>query len=163
LGNWEKSLHFSKEALTYEVPLMDFNDLSFNAQLPFARFNEETLFFHRLSGTERILGPPVATVADAVIALYHEEDRRLGLFFSGSPGNYIYKGSFTGLNNNTLFGGITTAEVFLNHAECLIRTGEVEKGLTYLNHLLDTRYNTGKFVDYIGLESNKAITLIKEE
>lgn len=163
LGKWEQALLYAKLALEHDPVLLDFNEINAGAAIPFLRQNEETVFYMTVSGNESVFSPSFANVDSALYRMYEESDLRKYVFFRENNERMVFKGSYTGANNSTLFGGITTAEIYLNLGECYIRTGQVEKGLSYINALLEKRYEKGKFIPYQGMEQMEALKLVKEE
>lgn len=163
LGDWEKASFYAGEALKDDVVLLDFNDLSPNSQIPFERFNAETIFYSTVSGNESIFSPSVANVPEELVDLYEEDDLRKFLFFTDSGDKLTFKGSYTGTNNATLFGGLTSGELFLNCSESLVRSGKINEGLDVLNGLLEKRYIENSFTGYFGLNEIDALALIKTE
>lgn len=162
LGEWEKSLSYSEGALKSAV-LIDFNTLSTDLQIPFERFNDETIFYSTVSGNESVFAPSVANVPDELIDMYEDSDLRKTLFFTGFGDKVTFKGSYTGANNSTLFGGLTSGELFLNHAETLIRSGRIDEGLGFLDRLSIMRYEKGTYGSLSGLNAQEALELVKNE
>ncbi len=163
LGDWEQASFYAGEAMKENVVLMDFNDLSIDSQVPFERFNGETIFYSTISGNESIFTPSVANVPQDLFGLYEEGDLRKTAFFTGSGDRITFKGSYTGVNNSTLFGGLTSGELYLNYAEALIRLDKISEGLDVLGTLLKKRYVRDSFFNYSGLSKPEALDLIKKE
>ena len=53
--------------------------------------------------------------------------------------------------------------MFLIAAECAARNGDVDKSLTFLNTLLETRWQAGTFVPFEAPDAESALGLILEE
>src|SRR5690606_22423565 len=100
---------------------------------------------------------------EELVDLYEEDDLRKFLFFTDSGDKLTFKGSYTGTNNATLFGGLTSGELFLNCSESLVRSGKINEGLDVLNGLLEKRYIENSFTGYFGLNEIDALALIKTE
>src|SRR5690606_20876408 len=79
--------------------------------------------------------------------LYNEfsgDDLRKKYFFiKNSNGSIRFRGSYTGTPNP--FTGLAVDEVVLSKAECMVRSGNVEDALMWLNHLLVNRFPVDKF------------------
>lgn len=164
LGRWEESIAHAKSALEFHQPaLLDFNQIDVGRPIPFSRQNEETLFYMTVSGNESVFSPSFANVDTVLFRSYEDADLRRQAFFTTNNNRTVFKGSYTGANNSTLFGGITTAELYLNLSECYIRLGQVETGLSYLNVLLQNRYGSGQFVPYNYMEQRGALDLVRLE
>ncbi|QIH31453.1 RagB/SusD family nutrient uptake outer membrane protein [Sphingobacterium sp. DR205] len=163
LGNWERASFYAGEAMKGNVVLLNFKDLPINSQQPFERFNGETLFYSTISGNESIFAPSIANVPQDLFDLYGDGDLRKTAFFTVSGAKITFKGSYTGMNNSTLFGGVTSGELYLNYAESLIRSDRINEGLDVLNTLLKNRYAENSFLLYSGLSRAAAIDLLKRE
>jgi len=163
LGNWERTSFYAGEAMKENVALLDFKDLPTGSQLPFERFNRETIFYSTISGNESIFAPSIANVPQYLFDLFEEGDLRKTAFFTGSGDKITFKGSYTGVNNSTLFGGLTSGELYLNYAEALIRLDKISKGLDVLSTFLKKRYVQDSFFNYSGLSKPEALDLIKKE
>jgi len=67
-----------------------------------------------------------------------------------------FKGSYSGANNSSLFGGIGVDEIFLIRAECFARNGDITSTITDLNTILIKRWKTGTIVPFIAGTANTA-------
>src|SRR5690606_7684053 len=106
-------------------------------------------------------------VDSTLYRLYDKRDIRSRLFFVRNPDSSIaFKGDYDGRgtsSNGYVFSGVITDEMFLIRSECYARQNQVEKAADDLNHLLATRWETGKFEPLRFLTADEAITAILEE
>ncbi|WP_236979715.1 RagB/SusD family nutrient uptake outer membrane protein [Membranihabitans maritimus] len=161
IGEYESALtHISK---INEVPLelMDYNllDSTESYTIPFP--NSEILFQARATNYS-FRGNNLVYVNPQLIELYEKDDLRKSIFFTKNEyEEYNFRGSYLGGRN--IFGGISLNEIYLTRSECLIRIGEVEEGLSFLNQLLEYRYKKGTFQPITGLSQEEALNRVLEE
>src|SRR3546814_18017829 len=102
-----------------------------------------------------------------LLAQYGEHYLRRATYVKERPdGRITFKGSYSGING--FFVGLATDELWLIRAECRIRIGDFEGGISDLNHLLrhrmDNRYfepvatnNVENSLDRILMERRKEL------
>ncbi|KGE12455.1 hypothetical protein DI53_3720 [Sphingobacterium deserti] len=137
MQNYEKAEHYAALALdNFSNDLIDLSTWNLSPSFPFTRFNQEVLF-HCAAGTPTAMNASRLTVDSILYASYAQEDYRRQAFFrqvSGRPG---FRGSYDG--SAIFFNGLTIAECYLTVAECLVRKGDAQSGLSLLSTLLQHR------------------------
>ena len=133
---YDKAGAYADSCLLLHGNLIDYNSLSTASRLPFDRSNPETLYQSKLLSSTDVLKGIVyqgCLVDSNLYQLYNTNDLRSSIFYTANaPINP--KGSYNG--TIFLFSGLATDEVLLIRAECAVRTGNVNAGITDLNHLL---------------------------
>ncbi|MEZ7528460.1 RagB/SusD family nutrient uptake outer membrane protein [Cloacibacterium normanense] len=162
MGDDEKALSYSLEALSLQNTLLNFNNLNVSASYPIENMNSEVL----LRATMRISGPVRFAVAKVPISLYQSyqvNDLRKAAFFRiSSNGEVTFKGNYTGGSTGKLTA-IATDELFLIAAEAYAKTNDITNAMKMLNSLLITRWKTGTFVPFTANTKEEALQIIKEE
>ena len=160
-GEYEMAFQYAGEALQINDDLMVFADLDPSATYPVHEFNEEVVFYNQLM-TFSFFSARTATINPELYNSYDSDDLRKVIFFDeNSDGSVTFKGHYTG--NYSGFGGLATDELYLIMAESLVRIGEVEEGLSYLNDLLETRFASGTYIPYQTVDQNDALEIVLEE
>ncbi|UZJ63985.1 RagB/SusD family nutrient uptake outer membrane protein [Sphingobacterium sp. KU25419] len=99
-----------------------------------------------------------------VVDMYDNYDLRKSLFFhKNQDDSYSFKGNYNGLGTNALFGGITTAEIYLIQAECNVRLDFIESALNGINTLLLNRYSAGYFAPILITEQDQLLKIVLKE
>lgn len=150
MGDYERAGQYADLTLQIQSDLLDYSKLNANASFPIARFNAEVVF-HSLFYFG-IFNPSRMTVTPGLYNEYVVGDCRKTVFFG--PTGLNFKGSYNG--DRSLFGGLTTGEVYLIRAEAKARAGELTAALNDLNTLRKSRW-TGVYVD---LNSADAATVL---
>jgi hypothetical protein len=105
-----------------------------------------------------------ALIPDELYNSYTEGDLRKKLFFEKRPTGYRFRGTYNYFSTRSnYFSGLAVDEIFLNRAECRVRNGKVIPGLDDLNHLLEKRWEKGKYVPVENLSEADALKVILEE
>ncbi|MBL1408683.1 RagB/SusD family nutrient uptake outer membrane protein [Sphingobacterium faecale] len=125
--------------------LIDFNTVKTDP-LPFKRFNKETIYYAYCGNTVSILGNPRGRIDTLLYQSYDEKDLRKKLFFTEmtgeNVGSFRFTGSYDGEHNIAgVVHSITTAEMYLNRAECFARDGKKDLALADLNTLMKNRWD----------------------
>lgn len=126
--------------------------------------NPEILFYAEgLLYLSVVPAPWGAGQVDATLYnMYDSNDLRKSLYFNDlGNGQIKYCGAYTG--NDYTFCGIATDEVYLILAECLVREGDMQGSLSYLNTLLKNRYAEGTFKNVTASNVNEALSVILNE
>lgn len=163
MQNYSKALENADSCLYYQSKLLDFNTLDQQVPNPFGELNEEVIFHASLLAGSGALVSIDARVNYSLYQKYADEDMRKHLFFSIRTDNSI---QFKGIYLNSLYGvfsGIAAGEMYLTKAECLVRTGNTEKGISVLNDLLRTRWKTGKYKPLQWSTPDEALAIVLEE
>jgi len=141
--------------------LIDYKNLSVASTYPVPMYNAEVIFHSTLAGT-RILANTRHIVDSTLFESYRTEDLRKVIFFRESaPGQIQFRGSYAG--SATYFNGLALDEMFLIHAECKIRMGNIEEGLNSLNALIETRFEEDTFVPIADLDKQQAMDAVLME
>lgn len=165
MGDYKQALTYADSTLMHEHELLDFNistDVNISGTLPFPSFNKEILFYGESSNSNSIISPTNFFVDTALYASYKPNDLRKKAYFQTNQKYPKFKGSFSA-NGIVTFLGISLSEIYLIQAECLIRKGDVVKGLEMLNKLLTRRYSNTDFVPYANVSQSAALTIVLAE
>ncbi|SEG10889.1 RagB/SusD family nutrient uptake outer membrane protein [Algoriphagus boritolerans] len=158
MGDYDKALVNALAALNIQSELMDYNSIDPVNTYPIPFLNEEIVF----NGIQSAYSFSFSTnllVNSEIYQSYDSMDLRKVLYFTiNRDGLPNFTGSYNG--NFELFSGIAVDELILTAAECLVRAGEVQKGMEYLNRLLETRWVTGSFVPFETSSSQEALEII---
>lgn len=157
MHNYENAAFYAEKSLEGSADLLDFNTVDGTVNFPFTVFNDEVVFHYTLT-TYSVFSRQAFNVDTTLYHTYQIGDLRRELFFLEQQGRIKYAGSYSGTNN--LFGGFTTAEMYLTAAEGKARTGRVSEALDYLNTLLASRYRTGSFKPHSETDPEKLIETI---
>lgn len=162
MGDYEKALAYSLQALSLQNTLMDFNTLNPADSYPIKDMNPEVL----LRATMRISGPVRFAVAKVPLSLYQSynfNDLRKTVYFRVNPnGEVLFKGNYTGGSTGKMTG-VTVDELYLMAAESYAKTNDITNSMKMLNDLLVTRWKTGTFIAFTASSKEEALQLIKEE
>ncbi|SMC37371.1 RagB/SusD family nutrient uptake outer membrane protein [Pedobacter africanus] len=150
MGNYEKAGQYANLTLLVQDDLLDYSKLNSAAAFPITRFNTEVIF-HSLFYFG-IFNPNRMTVTPGLYSEYVAGDCRKTIFFG--PTGLNFKGSYNG--DRSLFGGLTTGEMYLIRAEARARLGELMGALNDLNTLRRNRW-IGIYAD---LNSADAATVL---
>ncbi|MDV3635146.1 hypothetical protein CMU84_08270 [Elizabethkingia anophelis] len=162
MGDYEKALTYSLQALSLQNTLMNFNTLNPADSYPIKDMNPEVL----LRATMRISGPVRFAVAKVPLALYQSynaNDLRKSVYFRVNPnGEITFKGNYTGGSTGKMTS-VTVDELYLIAAESYANLGEVTNSMKMLNDLLFTRWKTETFSPFSASSKEEALLLIKKE
>ncbi|MEO6868858.1 MAG: RagB/SusD family nutrient uptake outer membrane protein [Ginsengibacter sp.] len=162
MQGYNKSLEYSDSAILNSAgQLIDFNLLSVAASYPIAANNEEVIFQTSLSRSVNLLSSRI-NIDSTLYNLYSNDDLRRKAFFTIKSGHLIFKGSYNG-SSPYLFSGLALDEIFLNKAECLVRLGQIAKGIETLSYLMEKRYVTGKYTSITTTDETEALRIVLQE
>lgn len=163
--DYGNAVKFADLALAQNDGLMDFNMLDLDDRFPdpFTDNNPEIILY-----SMPILYSSAffreGYITDELYAEYGENDLRKKMFFKEDvEGRATIKATYYA-SDVLPFTGITTAELYLIRAECLIRNGQVKEGLEALDKLLRNRWNAA--VDYLpttATDEEEALRVILDE
>jgi len=165
MAKYDSAYYYADKVLSTNKELLDFSDASdvkISAGFPFSRFNKETLAYFELVTINAQVGANYANIDTNLYSSYLSNDLRKQAYFKLNADGYVsFKGGYSGSAN--LFGGIATNEIYLIRAECLVRLGDIKKGLDDLNYLLFHRYKAGSYIPVNFNNQEKALDFILEE
>lgn len=152
MGNYEKAYENADKSLQKYDVLIDYKDIDPTPYYPIERFNKEVLYDLSASGFIPIIR---GFVSPALYGLYSSGDKRKTLYFRNvGEGIYQFNGSY---NPGAIFTGLSTNEVYLIRAECLVRKGNISAALDDLNTLRHKRWDN----TYIPLNADNADELLR--
>jgi tetratricopeptide (TPR) repeat protein len=161
MGAYEQALNAAEKSLAEYDSLIDFNAAISNTGLLVSATNAETLYQSKMTSAGDVLFDAMVKkevfVEPKLLAEYKNGDLRRSLFFSKSSPAGFKPGYFGKIEP---FTGLGTAELYLIMAECLVRQGDVNSGLFYLNKLLKSRWKTGQYVPYTAATPEVALNVI---
>ncbi|WP_276090922.1 RagB/SusD family nutrient uptake outer membrane protein [Pedobacter sp. JY14-1] len=157
MENYQSAGRYADSALNIGDELLNYSSINV-ASYPFKKFNKEVIFHSTF--TYGIFNASRLLVEPELYKSYTEDDYRRTLFFNTVANGVNFRGSYSG--DRTLFGGLTTDELFLIRAECNARNGDVSKAMEDLNRLLRTRFKDG-YTDLTADNAEKALELVLRE
>lgn len=158
MGRYDEAKTYADSCLVGQSYLLDYNDYAAESNYPFARFNEEVIFYSQLRSNSTMLSESRARVFPQFLESYEDSDLRKELFFKIMPdGLSAFTGDYGQNSNATKFNGLTKAEILLIRAECLAREGRLRDALVDLNELLAYRYDRDLFVPLMDISDQKAV------
>lgn len=162
MQDYAHSLLFADSAILQPTNhLMDFNDLDTLASYPIAQYNDEVIFQTTLNYARNLSSSRI-NIDSTLFNSYSDNDIRKAGWFTVKSGRLIFKGNYNG-SSPYYFSGLGLDEVYLNLAECLARTGEVQRSMDILNDFLVKRYRAGTFSPLTASGADDAIQLILQE
>lgn len=130
---------------------------------PFEIFNKEVVFSTVIGVYSFAVSPTYAVVDTALIQSYKEGDLRKISFFRETPNGMVKRGNYS-LSSTQFFTGVSTAEMLLVKAECLVRRNKIEKGLQLIKILQLHRFVPEHVPTLDGVDSQeKALELVLDE
>lgn len=148
MSKFDEALNCADEVWEINSALLDYNTLNLNATKPIpapmpVNANVEVIFFSQTTGRGFT---SQGYINNDLVALYDDKDIRKKVFFKEVDNNLF---QFVGTYNRTafLFNGLTTAEVLLIKAECLLRIGRTGEARQLLSMLHINRYLIGNAPD----------------
>jgi tetratricopeptide (TPR) repeat protein len=163
MRQYEQARSYAELSLAIKHDIINYNDPSLvkpEADLPFKRFNKETIFYAQMNQSVNLYLPQLGALIDTVLYnTYHDNDIRKRAFFKASNGYYQFKGTYAE-DIGVLFTGIATDEMYLTRAECNARLNNKEAALTDLNTLLANRYITTTYVPLTVQTTNDVLATI---
>lgn len=161
MSKFPEALSFADKALEINSSLIDYNTLDLNSSKPIpsprpVNNNTEVIFFSQTTG--RWSFPTYGYVSIELFAIYGEKDIRKKVFYKMVGDNlFQFVGSYN--SASSLFNGLTTAEIMLIRAECLVRQGSTVEARGILSKLQKNRYVAGTAPDLTVLTASQ---LMKE-
>jgi tetratricopeptide (TPR) repeat protein len=165
MGAYNDALHAAQRSLELYDSLIDFNTGIVSSSMPFTATNAETLYQSGMPSDADVLYDAMIRkevfVDSTLLAEYKIGDLRRTVFFSKSVSTTGFKPGYYG--KMVPFTGLGTAELYLIVAECLVRQGDVNTGLDWLNKLLKSRWKTGQYIPYTAATTESALNVILQE
>ncbi|MFD2599046.1 RagB/SusD family nutrient uptake outer membrane protein [Sphingobacterium corticis] len=157
---WQAGI-YADSCLSLRDVLLDYNAFNERANQTFpAYFNEEVIFLAQIGSGSLASSQP--RIPDSLVRAYDSNDLRKTLFFRlDNAGLWQFKGQYTG--TATMSSSLTTAEMLLIRAECLIRAGNVQAGLDAVNILGQKRWREGSYRQVTGLPAPQALDYVFAE
>lgn len=157
----DRCLQIKSDLINYNAD----NDINGNitANVPFKKFNKETIFYTEMNTNFFIQSPSTARIDTMLYAQYSTDDLRRTAFFRPNTGYFQFKGNYTA-SATVFFSGIATDELFLIRAETNARAGRVAEAMNDLNTLMVKRWkNTVPFPTFTAVTKEEAIATILRE
>lgn len=164
MSDYPNALDASNQALSYSMELLDYNTVNSNLTVPFTPSNAEVIWLASTNSVSALLAPARCRIDTLLYASYASNDLRKNTFFiKNSDGYYTFKGTYDSRVTGYLFKGLTMDELYLIKAECEVRGGNIQEGLTKLSELLSYRYKTGSYQIDLKLNQEDALELVLDE
>lgn len=164
MSKFDSALKYSNLFLNLHDDLLNYNtDIDRSSFTPFAKFNNETVFYSEISLAQGLYIPYsfYAFVDSALYSSYGDNDLRKEAFFSPAGDYATFKGNYT--EDMTMFSGIATDEMYLTRSECFARTGNKDAALADLNKLLLNRWMESAFTPVTAGNIQEAVSIILKE
>lgn len=167
MGKYDLGLQWANASLQLNNKLMDYNSdpgvINLAANVPFRKFNGETLFYTEMAPSFTLHATSRARIDTLLYSTYQSNDLRRTAFFRTISGYQQYKGSYAE-SASVFFTGIANDEVYLNRAECNAFLGNVAPAMADLNLLLKSRWKNGTvFVPLVATDRADALKKIRTE
>ncbi|WP_407532446.1 RagB/SusD family nutrient uptake outer membrane protein [Elizabethkingia miricola] len=162
MGDYQKSLTYALQALSYQNKLVDFNTLNVTESYPIKDMNPEVL----LRTTMRISAPvrfAAAKVTDTLYQSYNANDLRKSAYFRvNANGDISFKGNYTGGSSGKMTS-VAVDELYLIAAESYAQTNDITNAMMMLNNLLIKRWQSGTYIPFTAGSKQEALSIIKKE
>lgn len=168
MRKYDSAFVYANRCLQLKNELIDYNadnDIngSINGNVPFKRFNKETIFYTETNLNFAIHRTTNARIDTMLYTQYNSNDLRKTAFFRPNTGYYQFKGNYTG-SGSQFFSGIATDELFLIRAETHARAGRITEAMNDLNTLMVKRWkNTVTFPVFKAATQAEALAIILAE
>lgn len=161
---YDSAYKYADLALQIKNDLLDYNSSEVDAAgfTPFQPYNKEIIFYTCQSGAYSTTTPAFCSIDTILYNSYLINDKRKTVFFRPFNGYSRFKGNYSA-DNNVLFSGIATDEIYLTRAECHARKGQIALAMNDLNTLLIKRWNTGTFIPLTASTQQDALQIILTE
>lgn len=145
MRNYQLALKYAEAALLLNNKLINYNGdtdlLALSSNLPFKKFNKETIWYAEMSYGFGLNSPPGARIDTMLYASYNVNDLRRTAYFRAFAPYQQFKGSYSA-SATYYFSGIATDELYLTKAECKAYLDDVIGAMNDLNLLLKTRWRS---------------------
>lgn len=159
MGEYEMAREAAEACFQYKKDLLDYNSLNATLSYPVPALNKEVLFHATL-----FVEPFIASYQSILPSCYEryaEADLRKQVFFRMASGRIRFKGSYNG--GSQFFGGLTSSETLLIHAECLARKGDVQGALNDLDSLRKYRIRSADYEPIVLAPEEEVLEYVLEE
>jgi hypothetical protein len=167
MNDYEHAAMYADECLKIKGSLMDYNGdpdiIGLDQNIPFKRFNKETIFYTEMYSGFGLLNTSRAKIDTALYASYSVNDLRKRAFFRTNGVYQQFKGSYSS-SSTGFFSGFATDELYLTRAEGRAVAGNLSGAMDDLNLLLKSRWrNTVAFIPASASNVADALTKIRAE
>lgn len=161
MGDYTNALKYGKEALSYNLTLMNYNSLNPAAAYPINDKNVEVILPTYMSYSP-FLATTKAKINRELYQSYDTNDLRKTIFFKIlATGEILFKGNYYG--GTTRMTCIATDEIYLNVAEAQAYLDDKSSAMRTLNDLLVTRWKTGTYTELTASSRAQALQIIRAE
>lgn len=151
---------YARMVLELDDSILDYNTLNVSSNAPVPAFNEEVIF---AAGGGGMIPVSRMRIDTNLYDSYGDNDLRKQVFYrANGDGTHRFKGFYMGTVNSS-FSGLALDEIYLIRAECQVRMGQYQAGLSTLNRVLEKRYKAGTFVPLAVSNAADALNLVLEE
>ncbi|WP_316849668.1 RagB/SusD family nutrient uptake outer membrane protein [Pedobacter agri] len=167
MNDYVNATRYADECLRIRSQLMDFNNdsdiIGLDQNIPFRRFNKETIFYTEMYSGFGMLNTTRAKIDTNLYASYSVNDLRRRAYFRANGLYQQFKGSYSS-SSTTFFSGFATDELYLIRAEGRAYMGNLSGAMEDLNLLLKSRWrNTVPYVPVGAANVRDALTRIRIE
>ncbi|MCY4780022.1 RagB/SusD family nutrient uptake outer membrane protein [Sphingobacterium sp. UT-1RO-CII-1] len=164
MRHFEKAEKYADSCLALHDELIDYNNIDAALNNPFPIFNKEVIYHSTMFGTSLVFTQNRARVNPDLFNTYADNDLRKNIFFKQNANDAInFKGDYSGGVTGSPFSGLAVDEVYLIKAECAARVNKVDVALTFLNRLLEKRYDKDSFEPYHAIKTEEIIDKVIAE
>lgn len=161
MGDYTNALKYGKEALSYNLALMNFNSLNPAAAYPIKDKNVEVMLSTSMSYSP-FLATTKAKINSELYRSYDTNDLRKTIYFKTlATGEILFKGNYSGSTSRMTC--IATDEIYLNIAEAQAYLDDKTSAMRTLNDLLITRWKTGTFTELVASTRDQAMQMVRTE
>ena len=143
IGNYERAEHYAVSVLGEKSDLVDYNGLTktlssyYDSQFNTLGKNNPAIIFYSFQSVDGIISETMKMDTTFVKSFQEEDLRKKIYFFDREDGSKLYVG---GYGVSRMFTGLSTEEMMLIRAECLVRRGEHQHAKDALQPLLKARF-----------------------
>lgn len=167
MGMYKEAYEYANLSLEIYNQLMDYNNpldgIDIHAEVPFTRFNKETIFYSDIAYNFFLHSPWDAYVDTTLFGSFADGDLRKYAFFSYGEEYVKFKGTYSNSISN-LFSGLTTAEMLFIKFEAMARMEDHMEAIKLLENFLRYRWNRDiPFIEFSASSKQEAIEIILSE
>ena len=167
MGDYNAAYMYADQCLKIKSSLMDYNSdpdiLGLDLNVPFKKFNKETIFYAELNFGFSIHSTSRGKIDTLLYSSYSNDDLRKKAFFRANGQYQQFKGSYAS-STGTFFSGFATDEIYLNRAEAAAALGNIEGALADLNALRKKRWkNAASYIPLTAVDKSEALAKVREE